>query len=142
MKCIRNSLAGMICGTLVGLVFSVATQIPLGEDPVTDHVMYSMWSALLTLTGVPIFVALLMLLGARLLKYPDLHPLRLIAVAFATLFCPLLGGVFGAAIITVVKFITMVTLMGATGGALWGLVLKPNRLPRSGSKNYEQEFRG
>ena len=130
MKHLRNSLAGMISGTLVGLIFSVATQIPLGEDPVTDHVMYSMWSALLTLTGVPIFVALLMLLGARLLKYPDLHPLRLIAVAFATLFCPLLGLVFGAAIITVVKFITMATIMGAAGGALWGLALKPTRPTR------------
>jgi hypothetical protein len=142
MKHIKNSLAGMITGGLVGFFFSAATKIPLGENPVTDHVMYALWSALLTLTGVPIVVAFLILLGASLLKYPDLHPLRLIAVAFATLFCPVLGPVFGAGGITMVKLITMVTLMGAAGGAFWGLLMKPTKLPRSGSKDRELEFQG
>ena len=125
MKHLGNCTIGIAVGTLVGFTFSAATKIPLGDNPVTDHVMYEMWSALLTLVSIPIAAAFLVLFGAKILKYRELHPLRLIYVAYATLSCPVCGPVFGAGSTSAFELITTITLMGAIGGAFWGFVLKP-----------------
>ena len=129
-KHLGNCAIGIAVGTLVGFTFPAATKIPLGDNPVTDHVMYELWSALLTLVTIPLAAAFLVLFGAKIFKCCELHPLRLIYIAYATLFCPVCGPVFGAGSTSAFELIATITLMGAIGGAFWGFVLKPIKLLR------------
>jgi len=138
-KHLGNCAIGIAVGTLVGFTFPAATKIPLGDNPVTDHVMYERWSALLTLVSIPLAAAFLVLFGAKIFKCCELHPLRLIYIAYATLFCPVCGPVFGAGSTSAFELIATITLMGAIGGAFWGFVLKPIKLLRKhGGKTSEE----
>ena len=129
-KHLGNCAIGIAVGTLVGFTFPAATKIPLGDNPIKDHVMYELWSALLTLVTIPLAAAFLVLFGAKIFKCCELHPLRLIYIAYATLFCPVCGPVFGAGSTSAFELIATITLMGAIGGAFWGFVLKPIKLLR------------
>ena len=138
-KHLGNCAIGIAVGTLVGFTFSGATKIPLGDNPVTDHVMYERWSALLTLVSIPLAAAFLVLFGAKIFKCCELHPLRLILIAYGTLSFPVCGPVFGAGSTTAFELIATITLMGAIGGAFWGLALKPiNLLRKPGGKTGEE----
>ena len=138
-KHLGNCSIGIAVGILVGFTFSAATKIPLGDNPVTDHVMYEGWSALLTLVSIPLAAAFLVLFGAKIFKCCELHPLRLILIAYGTLFFPVCGPVFGAGSTTAFELIATITLMGAIGGAFWGLALKPiDLLRKHGGKTGEE----
>ncbi len=122
---IRNCAVGIAIGTLVGFSFSAAIEVPLGDNPTTDHVMYKWWSALLTLICVPLVAALFVLLGAKIFKCCQLDPFRLMLIAYSTLVCPVCGPAFGAGTISTTEFIITISLMGFAGGAMWGFFIKP-----------------
>ena len=113
---VRLLLSGMATGALVGLLLSVVTQIPLGDNPKTDHVMSHMSSALLTLVSIPLASAFSIRFGAKKLKLSEPRLLQLIPVAFLTLFIPVFGALMG----TPNKInVPLITLLGAAGGAFW-----------------------
>jgi len=125
-------IAAMITGALVGLLLPTVTT-HLGFNP-----MKHFWGAMLTLVCIPL-VAVLLVREARHLSQkavdnkvlysgyprsphrPRLPWLFLYLVALLTEFMPCLGPVFGGT--GSWDEVPIVTMLGAVGGLLWGLLL-------------------
>jgi len=113
-------LTGAAIGTFVGLLMTVVTQIPLGNDS-DGHkitVMYHWESALLVVIGIPLVSAF----GVNIISKmsgcckPSLK--HLIPVAYLTLLIPVLFSSMGAPNSNLVTLATIV-MLGAIGGIFW-----------------------
>ena len=115
-------LIGMATGTLVGLLMTVISHIPLGttSDGNKITVMYHWSGALLVVIGIPLMSAF----GIKKIAVdfwgcePSLK--HLIPVAYLTFLLPILGASFGAPNSNLDTLATIV-LLGSVGGAFWSL---------------------
>ena len=113
-------LIGMATGTLVGLLMTVITHIPLGStsDGSKITVMYH-WSGLLSVViGIPLVSAF----GVKKIAvdFWDCEPglKHLIPVAYLTFLIPIFGSAFGAANSDLDTLATII-LLGSIGGLFW-----------------------
>ena len=113
-------LAGALTGTSVGLLMTIITNIPLGNDSdgYQISVMYHWQSALLVVIGIPLVSAF----GVNKISKmsgcckPSLK--HLIPVAYLTLLIPVLFSSMGAPNSNLVTLATIV-MLGAIGGIFW-----------------------
>ncbi|HHZ74635.1 MAG TPA: hypothetical protein EYN58_05605 [Candidatus Poseidoniales archaeon] len=114
--------AGIATGFFVGLLMTIITQIPLGNDSegYKITVMYYGWSALLVVIGVPLVSAFGVKIIAKMRGCCEPSLKLLIPVAYLTFLIPVLGVSFGAPNSNLETLATIV-MLGAIGGAFWSL---------------------
>ena len=113
-------LAGAAIGTFVGLLMTIVTQIPLGNDS-DGHkitVMYHWESALLVVIGIPLVSAFGVNKISKMSGCCEPSLKHLIPVAYLTLLIPVLFSSMGAPNSNLVTLATIV-MLGAIGGIFW-----------------------
>ena len=113
-------LAGALTGTFVGLLMTVITHIPLGNDSdgYQITVMYHWQSALLVVIGIPLVSAFGVNKISKMSGCCEPSLKHLIPVAYLTFLIPVLGVSFGAPNSNLVTLATIV-MLGAIGGIFW-----------------------
>ena len=113
-------LTGAAIGTFVGLLMTVVTQIPLGNDSdgYKITVMYHWESALLVVIGIPLVSAFGVNKISKMSGCCEPSLKHLIPVAYLTFLIPVLGASFGAPNSNLVTLATIV-MLGAIGGIFW-----------------------
>ena len=113
-------LTGAAIGTFVGLLMTVITQIPLGNDSdgYKITVMYHWSSALLVVIGIPLVSAFGVNKISKMSGCCEPSLKHLIPVAYLTFLIPVLGASFGAPNSNLVTLATIV-MLGAIGGIFW-----------------------
>ena len=113
-------LAGALTGTFVGLLMTVITHIPLGNDSdgYQITVMYHWQSALLVVIGIPLVSAFGVNIISKMSGCCEPSLKHLIPVAYLTFLIPVLGVSFGAPNSNLVTLATIV-MLGAIGGIFW-----------------------
>ena len=113
-------LAGALTGTFVGLLMTVITHIPLGNDSdgYQITVMYYWSSALLVVIGIPLVSAFGVNKISKMSGCCEPSLKHLIPVAYLTFLIPVLGVSFGAPNSNLVTLATIV-MLGAIGGIFW-----------------------
>ena len=113
-------LAGALTGTFVGLLMTVITHIPLGNDSdgYQITVMYYWSSALLVVIGIPLVSAFGVNKIAKMSGCCEPSLKHLIPVAYLTLLIPVLFSSMGAPNSNLVTLATIV-MLGAIGGIFW-----------------------
>ena len=113
-------LTGAAIGTFVGLLMTVITQIPLGNDSdgYKITVMYHWSSALLVVIGIPLVSAFGVNKIAKMSGCCEPSLKHLIPVAYLTLLIPVLFSSMGAPNSNLVTLATIV-MLGAIGGIFW-----------------------
>ena len=113
-------LTGAAIGTFVGLLMTVITQIPLGNDSdgYKITVMYHWSSALLVVIGIPLVSAFGVNKISKMSGCCEPSLKHLIPVAYLTFLIPVLGVSFGAPNSNLVTLATIV-MLGAIGGIFW-----------------------
>jgi hypothetical protein len=113
-------LAGVLTGTLVGLLMTVINQIPLGNDSDGNKitVMYHWSSALPVVIGIPLVSAFGVKKIAKMRGCCEPSLKHLIPVAYLTFLIPVLGVSFGASNSNLETLATIV-MLGAIGGIFW-----------------------
>jgi len=113
-------LAGVLTGTFVGLLMTVISHIPLGNDSdgYKITVMYHWQSALLVVIGIPLVSAFGVNKIAKMSGCCEPSLKHLIPVAYLTFLIPILGVSFGAPNSNLVTLATIV-MLGAIGGIFW-----------------------
>jgi len=113
-------LAGALTGTFVGLLMTVITHIPLGNDSdgYQITVMYYWSSALLVVIGIPLVSAFGVNIISKMSGCCEPSLKHLIPVAYLTFLIPVLGVSFGAPNSNLVTLATIV-MLGAIGGIFW-----------------------
>ena len=113
-------LTGAAIGTFVGLLMTVITQIPLGNDSdgYKITVMYHWESALLVVIGIPLVSAFGVNKISKMSGCCEPSLKHLIPVAYLTFLIPVLGASFGAPNSNLVTLATIV-MLGAIGGIFW-----------------------
>ena len=113
-------LAGALTGTSVGLLMTIITHIPLGNDSAGNQitVMYHWSSALLVVIGIPLVSAFGVNKISKMSGCCEPSLKHLIPVAYLTLLIPVLGVSFGAPNSDLVTLATIV-MLGAIGGTFW-----------------------
>ena len=113
-------LTGAAIGTFVGLLMTVITQIPLGNDS-DGHkitVMYHWSSALLVVIGIPLVSAFGVNKISKMSGYCEPSLKHLIPIAYLTFLIPVLGSSFGAPNSDLDTLVILVA-MGTVGGLFW-----------------------
>ena len=113
-------LAGALTGTFVGLLMTVITHIPLGNDSdgYQITVMYHWESALLVVIGIPLVSAFGVNKISKMSGCCEPSLKHLIPVAYLTLLIPVLFSSMGAPNSNLVTLATIV-MLGAIGGIFW-----------------------
>ena len=113
-------LTGAAIGTFVGLLMTVVTQIPLGNDSdgYKITVMYHWESALLVVIGIPLVSAFGVNKISKMSGCCEPSLKHLIPVAYLTLLIPVLFSSMGAPNSNLVTLATIV-MLGAIGGIFW-----------------------
>ena len=113
-------LTGAAIGTFVGLLMTVVTQIPLGNDSdgYKITVMYHWESALLVVIGIPLVSAFGVNKISKMSGCCEPSLKHLIPVAYLTFLIPVLTASFGAPNSNLVTLATIV-MLGAIGGIFW-----------------------
>ena len=113
-------LAGALTGTFVGLLMTVITNIPLGNDSdgYQITVMYYWSSALLVVIGIPLVSAFGVNIISKMSGCCEPSLKHLIPVAYLTFLIPVLGVSFGAPNSNLVTLATIV-MLGTIGGTFW-----------------------
>ena len=113
-------LAGAAIGTSVGLLMTVITQIPLGNDSdgYKITVMYHWSSALLVVIGIPLVSAFGVNKISKMSGCCEPSLKHLIPVAYLTLLIPVLFSSMGAPNSNLETLATIV-MLGAIGGIFW-----------------------
>ena len=113
-------LAGALTGTSVGLLMTVITHIPLGNDSdgYQITVMYYWSSALLVVIGIPLVSAFGVNKISKMSGCCEPSLMHLIPVAYLTFLIPVLGASFGAPNSNLVTLATIV-MLGVIGGIFW-----------------------
>ena len=113
-------LAGASTGTFVGLLMTVITHIPLGNDSdgYQITVMYHWQSALLVVIGIPLVSAFGVNKISKMSGCCEPSLKHLIPVAYLTLLIPVLFSSMGAPNSNLVTLATIV-MLGAIGGTFW-----------------------
>ena len=113
-------LTGAAIGTFVGLLMTVITQIPLGNDSdgYKITVMYHWSSALLVVIGIPLVSAFGVNKISKMSGCCEPSLKHLIPVAYLTFLIPVLGVSFGAPNSNLVTLATIV-MLGTIGGIFW-----------------------
>ena len=113
-------LAGAAIGTSVGLLMTVITHIPLGNDSdgYQITVMYYWSSALLVVIGIPLVSAFGVNKISKMSGCCEPSLKHLIPVAYLTFLIPVLGVSFGAPNSNLVTLATIV-MLGTIGGIFW-----------------------
>jgi hypothetical protein len=113
-------LTGAAIGTFVGLLMTVITNIPLGNDSdgYQITVMYHWQSALLVVIGIPLVSAFGVNKISKMSGCCEPSLKHLIPVAYLTFLIPVLGVSFGAPNSNLVTLATIV-MLGAIGGIFW-----------------------
>ena len=113
-------LTGAAIGTFVGLLMTVITQIPLGNDSdgYKITVMYHWSSALLVVIGIPLVSAFGVNKISKMSGCCEPSLKHLIPVAYLTLLIPVLFSSMGAPNSNLVTLATIV-MLGAIGGIFW-----------------------
>jgi len=113
-------LTGAAIGTFVGLLMTVITQIPLGNDSdgYKITVMYHWSSALLVVIGIPLVSAFGVNIISKMSRCCEPSLKQLIPVAYLTFLIPVLGVSFGAPNSNLVTLATIV-MLGSIGGIFW-----------------------
>ena len=117
-------LAGALTGTFAGLLMTVITHIPLGNDSdgYQITVMYYWSSALLVVIGIPLVSAFGVNIISKMSGCCEPSLKHLIPVAYLTFLIPVLGASFGAPNSNLVTLATIV-MLGAIGGIFWSTPL-------------------
>jgi len=115
-------LTGALTGTFVGLLMTVITQIPLGNDSDGNQitVMYHGWSALLVVIGIPLVSAFGVKKITKMSGCCEPSLKLLIPVAYLTFLIPVLGVSFGAPNSNLETLATIV-MLGTIGGIFWSI---------------------
>ena len=113
-------LTGAAIGTFVGLLMTVISHIPLGNDSdgYQITVMYHWQSALLVVIGIPLVSAFGVNKISKMSGCCEPSLKHLIPVAYLTFLIPVLGASFGAPNSNLVTLATIV-MLGAIGGIFW-----------------------
>ena len=113
-------LTGAAIGTFVGLLMTVITQIPLGNDSdgYKITVMYHWSSALLVVIGIPLVSAFGVNKISKMSGCCEPSLKHLIPVAYLTFLIPVLTTSGGAPNSNLVTLATIV-MLGAIGGIFW-----------------------
>ena len=113
-------LTGAAIGTFVGLLMTVITHIPLGNDSdgYQITVMYYWSSALLVVIGIPLVSAFGVNIISKMSGCCEPSLKHLIPVAYLTLLIPVLFSSMGAPNSNLVTLATIV-MLGAIGGIFW-----------------------
>ena len=113
-------LTGAAIGTSVGLLMTVITQIPLGNDSdgYKITVMYHWSSALLVVIGIPLVSAFGVNKISKMSGCCEPSLKHLIPVAYLTFLIPVFGASFGAPNSNLETLATIV-MLGAIGGTFW-----------------------
>ena len=113
-------LTGAAIGTFVGLLMTVITQIPLGNDSdgYKITVMYHWSSALLVVIGIPLVSAFGVNKISKMSGCCEPSLKHLIPVAYLTLLIPVLFSSMGAPNSNLETLATIV-MLGAIGGIFW-----------------------
>ena len=113
-------LTGAAIGTFVGLLMTVVTQIPLGNDSdgYKITVMYHWSSALLVVIGIPLVSAFGVNKISKMSGCCEPSLKHLIPVAYLTFLIPVLSVSFGAPNSNLVTLATIV-MLGTIGGIFW-----------------------
>ena len=113
-------LTGAAIGTFVGLLMTVITHIPLGNDSdgYQITVMYHWQSALLVVIGIPLVSAFGVNKISKMSGCCEPSLKHLIPVAYLTLLIPVLFSSMGAPNSNLVTLATIV-MLGAIGGIFW-----------------------
>ena len=113
-------LTGLLTGTFVGLLMTVITQIPLGNDSdgYKITVMYHWSSALLVVIGIPLASAFGVNIISKMSGCCEPSLKHLIPVAYLTFLIPVLGVSFGAPNSNLETLATIV-MLGTIGGIFW-----------------------
>ena len=113
-------LAGALTGTFVGLLMTVITQIPLGNDSdgYKITVMYHWSTALPVVIGIPLVSAFGVNKISKMSGCCEPSLKHLIPVAYLTLLIPVLFSSMGAPNSNLVTLATIV-MLGAIGGIFW-----------------------
>jgi hypothetical protein len=115
-------LTGAAIGTFVGLLMTVITQIPLGNDSdgYKITVMYHWSSALLVVIGIPLASAFGVNIISKMSRCCEPSLKHLIPVAYLTLLIPVLFSSMGAPNSNLVTLATIV-MLGSIGGIFWSI---------------------
>ena len=113
-------LTGAAIGTFVGLLMTVISHIPLGNDSdgYQITVMYHWQSALLVVIGIPLVSAFGVNKISKMSGCCEPSLKHLIPVAYLTLLIPVLFSSMGAPNSNLVTLATIV-MLGAIGGTVW-----------------------
>ena len=113
-------LTGAAIGTFVGLLMTVISHIPLGNDSdgYQITVMYHWQSALLVVIGIPLVSAFGVNKISKMSGCCEPSLKHLIPVAYLTFLIPVLGVSFGAPNSNLVTLATIV-MLGTIGGIFW-----------------------
>ena len=113
-------LTGAAIGTFVGLLMTVITQIPLGNDSdgYKITVMYHWSSALLVVIGIPLVSAFGVKKIAKMSGCCEPSLKHLIPVAYLTFLIPVLFSSMGAPNSNL-KTLATIVMLGAIGGIFW-----------------------
>ena len=113
-------LTGAAIGTFAGLLMTVISHIPLGNDSdgYKITVMYHWSSALLVVIGIPLVSAFGVNKISKMSGCCEPSLKHLIPVAYLTFLIPVLGVSFGAPNSNLVTLATIV-MLGAIGGIFW-----------------------
>ena len=113
-------LAGALTGTSVGLLMTIITNIPLGNDSdgYQITVMYHWQSALLVVIGIPLVSAFGVNKISKMSGCCEPSLKHLIPVAYLTFLIPVLFSSMGAPNSNLVTLATIV-MLGAIGGIFW-----------------------
>ena len=113
-------LTGAAIGTFAGLLMTVISHIPLGNDSdgYQITVMYHWQSALLVVIGIPLVSAFGVNKISKMSGCCEPSLKHLIPVAYLTFLIPVLGASFGAPNSNLVTLATIV-MLGAIGGIFW-----------------------
>ena len=113
-------LTGAAIGTFAGLLMTVISHIPLGNDSdgYQITVMYHWQSALLVVIGIPLVSAFGVNKISKMSGCCEPSLKHLIPVAYLTFLIPVLGVSFGAPNSNLVTLATIV-MLGAIGGIFW-----------------------